>query len=70
LTAEASSLKFISVCVKQALLRVLDDPIALIKMVACDVTPQELESKVSEIDEYLQSKKTVDDAAPQKGGDS
>ena len=69
MTAEGSSSKFVSVCVKQVLLRVLDDPIALIKMVACDVTPKELENKVTEIDAYLESKRPGSEKAPSDGGD-
>jgi hypothetical protein len=37
---EDSGSKLVLLCIKLAPLKVLDDPLALIKIVACDVFPQ------------------------------
>jgi len=61
-----------SICARQILMDLLNDAEAMVQMAAHDVKPTELERKVGEIIEFLESRKPAESSSgegPQEGGE-
>jgi hypothetical protein len=61
-----------SICARQILMDLLNDAEAMVQMAVHDVKPTELERKVGEIIEFLESSKSAESdpgEGPQEGGE-